>query len=241
MNQAWNKVVGGWLLALTLCVVALAWKLWTAESGTRRFGTIAVERIDVVEPDGRPRLVLASRARFPGIIFEGKEYLHATRDTGGVLFFNSEGDEMGGLVFDGRKKADGYQVSGGMTFDHFKQDQTVVIRYDDENGRETAGFEIVDRPQASILPAIELHDRAAKAFTENERDAILAEKDETLERIGRGRERAFLGKVPDGSALLRLADTNGRPRILIAVGADGAPSITFLDEGGAVVSRLPAR
>jgi hypothetical protein len=98
-----------------------------------------------------------------------------------------------------------------MTFDHFQQDQTVVIRYDDEHGRETAGFQIVDRPQAFIRPAIELHDRASKASTEKNRNAILAEKDQTLQNIASGRERAFLGKVPDGSALLRLADANGRP------------------------------
>ena len=40
---------------------------------TATFDEITVERINVVEPDGTPRLVIAAKGRFPGSIFKGKK------------------------------------------------------------------------------------------------------------------------------------------------------------------------
>lgn len=39
--------------------------------------------------------------------------------------------------------------------------------------------------------------------------------------------------------MLRLADPNGKPRILIQVDSLGNPSLEFLDANGKVTARLP--
>ena len=54
---------------------------------------------------------------------------------------------------------------------------------------------------------------------------------------GLGGERMFAGKQLE-DAVVRLADKQGRPRLVMRVGADGAPSIEFLDETGKVVKRI---
>src|SRR4051812_32304723 len=83
---------------------ALAWFLVTAASpaAPARFGEIDVQRINVREPDGTLRMTISSAARSPGIIVKGREYRHPDRQAAGMLFFNEEGTENGGLIFGGR-------------------------------------------------------------------------------------------------------------------------------------------
>src|SRR3546814_15107032 len=112
-----------------------------ADSGPPKgvFDEISVKRIDIVEPDGKYRLVLANSERFPGLFMEGKEYKHHSRDGGGMLFFNDEGDEVGGLTFASNTVGDKRQARGSLMFDPYKQDQTVGIQYREANGKRHAG------------------------------------------------------------------------------------------------------
>src|SRR4029450_10167607 len=71
-----------------------------------KFDEINVHRINVYEPDGTLPMVISNKARFPGLIIRGKEYPHP-RPQAGMLFFNDEGTENGGLIFGGRKGKDG--------------------------------------------------------------------------------------------------------------------------------------
>ena len=88
------------------------------------FDEIDVGRINVREPDGTLRLVLSSKAQFPGLYFEGKEYEHPNRSTAGLLFFNDEGTESGGLIYGGAKDADGgVDAYSHLSFDQYEQDQ----------------------------------------------------------------------------------------------------------------------
>ncbi|HEX4936835.1 MAG TPA: hypothetical protein VFV33_26820, partial [Gemmatimonadaceae bacterium] len=83
-----------------------------------RFGEIDVERINVVEPDGKLRMVIANRPRSIGPIYKGKPFGYAGGNRPGIIFFNDEGTENGGLTFTGRRDANGrYQASTGMSFD----------------------------------------------------------------------------------------------------------------------------
>src|SRR5919109_719843 len=81
----------------------------------QKFETIDVERINVREPDGTLRIVITSRERLPGAIVAGKEYAHPRR-VAGLLFYNDEGTETGGLTFSGRAEEPGYRSSGSLTF-----------------------------------------------------------------------------------------------------------------------------
>lgn len=219
-------------------LVPLAWV--AADSGRKitSFDEINVHRVNIVEPNGKYRLVLANSARYPGLFMAGKEYKHHSRSGGGMLFFNDEGDEVGGLSYRSNTIGDRREASASLMFDQYKQDQTVGILYNEANGNRTAGLRVWDRPDASIQPLMEMSDRAARADTEQEKQRIRAEMlAHANAHGGVGSERFFAGKNSQ-DAIVRLADQQGRPRLLLKVGADGLPSIEFLDEGGKVVKRI---
>ncbi len=54
----------------------------------------------------------------------------------GIIFFNEHGDEMGGLIFKGVSKDD---AGGSLTFDRWKNDQTIQILYADSGDKNISG------------------------------------------------------------------------------------------------------
>lgn len=201
-----------------------------------RFDEISVNRLNIVEPNGRYRLVLANSERFPGLFMNGREYRHHSRTGGGMWFYNDDGDEVGGLTY--RSNAGDRSASAGVTFDQYKQDQTVSMLYRESNGQREAGMRVWDRPNTSLEPLMQMSDRAARAPNDAERQRIREEmRAHAMANGGVGAERMFAGKV-QGDAIVRLADPQGRPRLVLQVDASGAPSIQFLDENGAVVRRI---
>jgi hypothetical protein len=93
-----------------------------------------VRRINFVQLDGTPRLIISDRAEFPGTFMRGKEYPRPDRrDAAGMLFMNDEASEMGGLIGGGLKEKDGtIQNHGHLSFDQYEQDQIFAI----DSGRE---------------------------------------------------------------------------------------------------------
>jgi hypothetical protein len=75
---------------------AAAQPLAAAKSAT--YDTLTVQRINVVDPDGKMRLVIANGARMPGAIIQGKTYPRSIDNAAGLLFLDTKGDETGGLV-----------------------------------------------------------------------------------------------------------------------------------------------
>jgi hypothetical protein len=84
-------------------------------------------------------------------------------------------------------------------------------------------------------------DAAARAPTEAERARVLKDMNEKAKALGGVfSERVFAGKDSD-NAIVKLADKQGRPRLLLKVAPDGAASIEFLDEAGKIVRRFPEK
>lgn len=235
-----NHLVFGWLALITVALGFVALGPAHSDSKTASFEQIDVQRINVVEPDGKPRVIISNRKLFPGLYWGGKEYKHHSRETGGFLFFNKQGDEVGGMTFDADKAGDKWSAGASLTFDQYQQDQTVGVMYSEQDGKRAAGFKVWDRPNANMLPAIELSDRAAKAGTDAEREKIRGEMMELAKSWGPQGERLFAGKVLDDS-IVRLADKQGRPRLVLKVDGAGEASVEFLDEAGKVVRRIPEK
>lgn len=196
-----------------------------------------VQRINLREPDGTLRLVISSNARFPGAIIQGKEYEHPFRkNTAGLVFFDDEGTENGGLVFGGKKGADGkIQTFGHLSFDQYMQDQVLALTAEDENGERKSQLAVFDRPDYPIVQALEQAPRISKLPPAQQ----AMEWKQFLESKGMPQTRLTMGRERDRSVALRLKDTEGRNRIVIMVMPDGTPSMQFLDEQGKIVSQLP--
>jgi hypothetical protein len=77
------------------------------------------------------------------------------------------------------------------------------------------------------------------------RDLPKAQQQAALEKFLKSRpqpqSRLFLGRKADRSAALILKDPEGRDRIVLKVGTDGAPSLQFLDASGKVLNEMPER
>src|SRR5579862_9390502 len=126
-NQKFLAIYSG-VLTLLFVATVLSGFAQTAAQKKVSFDEIDVHRINVVEPDGTLRLVISNKASFPGIIINGKEHPHPNRTTGGMLFFNDEGTENGGMIWGGAKDKDG-KISnyGHLSFDEYLQDQVFTI------------------------------------------------------------------------------------------------------------------
>jgi hypothetical protein len=235
------KLTGNRLLAvysgvLTLAV-AVALLTGAARPRNASFSTIDVQRINVVEPDGTVRLVLSSKALFPGILFKKKEYPHPNRATAGILFYNDEGTENGGLTFGGEKDKDGkVSAYGHLSFDQYDQDQVLTLDASEDDGYRKARFSIWDRPEYSIGELLELQGRIKDMTKEEQKE----EYAKFFAGRGQAQPRLFLGKSDNGAVSLRLNDAQGKERLIVEVAPDGAPVVRFLDASGRETGRIPA-
>jgi hypothetical protein len=198
------------------------------------FDEITVQRINVVEPDGTLRMVVSNRARLPGIVVKGVEHPHPVgRHEAGVIFYNDEGTENGGLVIGGSGKDDKVRSGGSLTFDQYEQDQVVQIMQNEDAGARWAGLVVSDRPVAPLDLKL-MRDIVAMPDGPEKRKLL----HDARVRGDFGRDRLFVGKTGERDAQMSLKDAQGRPRMVLKVAADGAASIDFLDETGKVVRRV---
>jgi hypothetical protein len=201
----------------------------------QKFDEIDVQRINVVEPDGTLRMVISNKAAFPGIIIKGKETPHPNRKTAGMLFFNDEGTENGGLIFGGSKDASGKVTSyGHLSFDQYEQDQVFTIDAEEENGDRSSELRIIDEPDHPITDDIAAAERIAKLPEEQQAAAFQKYRGTTTH----SEKRIVLGRADDRSVALRLKDVQGRDRIVIRVAPDGTPALQFLDTNGKVTNEI---
>ncbi|MGC1105576.1 MAG: hypothetical protein WA876_03490 [Candidatus Acidiferrales bacterium] len=204
------------------------------------FDQIDVQRINIVGPDGKNQLVISNRQLVPEAILDGKTFPSQGRHEGaGLIFYNSEGDEDGGLVFGSTKTANGYTASGDLLFDQHKQDQTVGIQYSDDNGKRTAGLHVWDRPDADLAEQVE-HMNAIQSMSAGpEKEAAMKQFQEQAKNGAFGATRLFAGKTPDKNATVFLCDEKGHPRLRLSVSASGEAKIDFLDESGKITYSIP--
>jgi hypothetical protein len=230
------RVLKAYAFVVTLLLCVFAFAGFSQANQKNKFAEIDVERINVVEKDGKLKMVISNSERqHPGVI-DGRT-LSRTRPAG-MLFFNEKGDECGGLSFNGDEK-DGKASAGGLlAFDRFRQDQTVAIQYGESNGIYSAGLRVWDRPDTSLGEVVDKL-QAIQKMPEG------AEKTQAMQKLretsGAGAaQRVFVGKTREKAAAVTLSDPQGRTRAQLIVDAQGAAKLEFLDEKGAVVQSFPA-
>jgi hypothetical protein len=220
------------VLTVVLCVVLL-----TGATAHKKadFDELDAKRINIVEPDGTIRLVISDKARFPGLLVKGKEYPY-DRHTAGMIFFDDEGTENGGLIFGGMKDKDGQPESyGHLSFDRYMGDQLMALESGQQEGQTYSGIDFVDQPDIPMSVITDALQKAAK-FPPDQRRAKMRE---ALKGQPKSQTRAHLGRNFDESASLELKDEEGRNRVVIKVAANGVPSMQFLDEQGKVIATYP--
>jgi hypothetical protein len=180
---------------LLIGLVAIA----AAPSRRGHFDEIDVQRINVREPDGTLRMVISDHARLPGIIVRGKEKPFE-RPQAGMIFYNNEGSENGGLIFGGRKDANGKVVDSGgaLSFDRYDGNQEVQLIGVHDSEDKFAGLIVSDSP-----PDAQGHRRIWVG--KNDDGAARVEL-----RDAAGKKRLSLEVLADGGSSLTFFDGDGK-------------------------------
>jgi hypothetical protein len=222
---------------LTVLFVVGAYLVFDHGGPMASFDRIRVHRIDIVEPDGTPRLILSNRASYPGSLFHGTETPRPDRrDSAGMLMMNDEGTEDGGFIWGGLSK-DGKPMSfSHLSFDQYEQDQTLNLEASFQNGEHFTAIRLNDVPDVPITPGLisEYDTLLALPAGEKKQRAMTA----FAQRHPASHRRAALERLEDNSVALTLSDTEGRPRLRLKVANDGKPLVEFLDEAGKVTKTV---
>lgn len=203
------------------------------------FDEITVGRINIVEPDGAKRIIISNKAQFPGDFTQGKERARPDRSAfAGMIFINEEGTENGGFIQKGSIGADGKISSGlSLTFDRFRQDQTLQLMSNDSAGHQTTGIKVNDVPLYTVTATADYarFREEADKLPEAEQRAYwdkLAEEGRLVQN------RVWLGNTPGKSSTLQLKDARGRIRMMLLVTPEGQAEIQMLDEHGKVTKSI---
>ena len=224
-----SRALGAYAAVLTIGFAAFV-LAGAGSLSSGHFQVLDVERINIREPDGTLRMTLAGHGRMPGLIMGNREYARPDRTQAGMLFYNDQGEENGGLIFAGGLVKGQPTNGGSLTFDRYHQDQTVQLLTVEEGQDRRAGLYVNDQPDqpadyASLDRLLAMPDGPAK-------DAAFkaANWGET--------SRVFLGRSPNHSSQLILRDGQGKRRLVLSVAESGAPVIQFLDPAGKVVRTI---
>lgn len=179
-----------------LAVFALA---GFAAPKVQSFDEIDVQRINVREADGTVRMVISNQARLPGVIEKGKEHPKVDRPYAGMLFYNDEGTENGGLVFGGRRNSNGEVVDSGasLSFDRYgANSQIVQLAGVDDSKNHIVGLILSDSDPTSTR---------RRVFIGHDKDGVASVA--LMDR--NGRKRILLQVTADGIPSLSFLDANG--------------------------------
>ena len=218
----------------TAAIVVLVSTGFANQSSTR-FETIDVERINVIEKNGQLRLVISNKERSPAPMERGQAFGYQPGNRAGLIFYNEEGTEQGGITYTGQRDSAGnYQAVGSLTFDQYEQDQTVALQYFDQNGRRRAGLAINDYPLGMSSLQFDKRYQRVQAMKDS---AAKADSMKILDALT-GTQRLYAGRGRNGSSLVSLSDPRGKVRLRLSVDTLGAARIEFLSVAGDVIKTI---
>ncbi|MFD2572974.1 hypothetical protein ACFSUS_20190 [Spirosoma soli] len=228
----WLKI---YVIASTLGFAAYLFMTFNRTDTTQRFKEIEVERINVVEKDGRLRLVISNEEnQHPGVV-DGK-VVPARKRPAGLIFFNDEGDECGGLCYNGGKKEAGLVLS----VDQYKNDQVMQLQYDevlqDQQRLRSYGLKLWDRPENFTLGQLMKQIDSLKKLNN---ESLYQKSIADMEAKGLlGQERLFVGKNRQAETGVFIRDEAGNARIKLYVDKQGDATFELLDASG---KKVPLR
>ncbi len=232
-------------------ILLLSFLFLSYTSKIQKFEEIDVERINIVESDGTLKLALFNSSKLRRGLDGDKR--QGTGTISGMFFYNEEGYEAGGLVFDGKKIIDGQKSGIGLMFDGYRQDQTIALQHNENKDSITSyyesGLRIMSRPDRSDVK--EEYDFYKLKYPETFGDkntprlstAVIDSIDMELARQYKvAKQRIYLGSVRgntgDGwfdNSGIYIKNKYGKDMIKIYVDKDNNPKIEILDTLGQVV------
>ena len=216
------------------------------KTGNQRFAEIDVERINIIEKDGTVKMVITNVDRFPN----GKDTINnrptnvKRKKRSGMLFFNEDGIECGGLIYDGQKKADGHSAGMSLTYDQYDGDQMMQLLMQDykEGGQRRVFSSLVfnDRPANETQLGMDKIWEELAPLRKSDPGAFKKKYEEYVAQgVLGGAPRVMLGQTRSRNNGLFLNDDKGRPKAMFYVDEKNEAKLEFFDEKGNVIATFP--
>ncbi|TRZ43120.1 hypothetical protein [Robertkochia solimangrovi] len=211
-------------------ITAIVW-IYKNSEPQENFDVLNVKRLNIVDETGTNlRMVISNESRQHSGIINGDKLPERERPSG-IIFFNSFGDECGGLVYDGNEKDAGMVLS----VDKFRDDQIMQLQYmeNTKNHNRKYGLQLWDYPKENTfeernnrfngMENLETDLEKKQAYQKMKTDSLLME------------DRLFIGKGFNKDVGLFINDKEGNPRIKIYVDSEDNPRIEILDKEGEII------
>ncbi len=237
-------VVTNVILIAFVCFLLLTG--FSSRDKTGQFTEINAERINIIGENGKPVLVLTNKNRIPGPSANGRDYprdiIDGRKYFSGLLFFNEQGDEVGGLIYGGIKKDSvTYSQVVHLSFDQWKQNQVVGLDYNDNSKSRYAGLRVWDRPvNVPISKQFELLGQLVKNKNNAQKaDSIRKILTEAENNGDNGVERMFIGSRNE-VAQVQIKDKKGKVRVKLYVdNKTDQAKLEFYNDKGEVTNTFP--
>ncbi len=215
-----HRIFNGITLLAILYLAFTSFTEKTNDSIAKKFSTIDVERINIVEPDGTVKMIITNVDQFPtgeGTKINDIPTNKSRKKRAGMLFFNEDGIECGGLIYDGMKKGNEHRSGLSLTYDQYNGDQVMQLLnqdYQDGDGNR------------SVSSSLRFNDRRPdEASTEG--------------KFGPGVPRVMLGKSRSQNNGLFLFDDKGKPKAMFYIGKDNKPRLETYNDNMEVEHSWP--
>ena len=215
-----HRIFNGITLMAILFLTFNSFTEKTDDLTVKKFSTIDVERINIVEPDGTVKLIITNVDQFPtgeGTKINDIPTNASRKKRAGMLFFNEDGIECGGLIYDGMKKGKEHRSGLSLTYDQYNGDQVMQLLnkdYQDGDGNR--------RVSSSLM------------FNDRRSDEAISEG-----KVGKGVPRVMLGKSRSQNNGLFLFDDKGRPKAMFYIDKDNKPRLETYNDKMEVVHSWP--
>ncbi|MFY7900086.1 MAG: hypothetical protein ACOVNY_07865 [Chitinophagaceae bacterium] len=213
-----------------------------------KFNEIDVERINIVEKDGTVKMILTNVGRFPN----GKEKINKLptneerKKRSGMLFFNEDGIECGGFIYDGKKMPNGHNAGLSLTYDQYDGDQVMQLLTQDykegANRFVSSGLMFNDRPSNESQQKMAGLMKELDELGKKDPKAADAKYQEYVKQglLG-GAPRLMLGKSRSENNGLFLFDDKGMPKAMFYVDKQNNAKLDFFDEKGNIIASFPEK
>jgi hypothetical protein len=214
----------------------------------QKFSEIDVERINIVEKDGTIKMIITNVEKFPNgkVTINGKPTNEDRKKRSGMLFYNEDGIECGGFIYDGQKNANGHNSGLSLTYDQYDGDQVMqLLTQDFKEGDKrlvSSGLMFNDRPtKESQIRTGEIMKELDELGKKDPKAAD--EKYKMYEEQGLigGAPRIMLGKSRSENNGLFLFDKKGMPRAMFYVDKENNAKLDFYDDKGNTIASFPEK
>jgi hypothetical protein len=236
------RVLEGLVIVLLVVTAALVVNLWFPFI-PQRVKVLDAQQINIREKDGTLKAVLSNSEGFSKIGESRRQGVPFS----GLMFYNQEGDEEGGLVYSGKAIPGGQDADVTLTFDQYRQDQNIYLHHEEHKDARMRsiddGLTIISRPDQSQVKEEYTLYAAMDKLSREERDALrlksLQEGKISTRRLFVGDRRGVKDNTPYDDAGIFIKNRWGRDSIKLYVDYDNKPHLEVYDQlGKSVVYEL---